>query len=335
MQKKKRAAVLLICGVLTLAGCAEPEKETGENFRSEQVEEVTDTNKLLEDQGRFVECTLQTPEELPDIEIQATVTIPETVIEKGEFEQTLPSVEQIEELLTDGEKMVRDDTDEFLESWRIDPDAGSEAAYKMIYSLNPDAHLGHFQNSSVENTVGTLYTEETCPDEETAENMRELTERALAIYEKAGMQIELLDRDIETQNDRCMACVTVKSLMDDVQLVREDYQFVTSSCFIAEEGVSSMTFSGSFVKKNTREVSVMSIDDLLQVLEDEAELGNLNVQGIITEITLAYCVDDDAKTFYPVWYLHGSNGEMSEVCIDARTGKIVPYINVGVWSEEE
>lgn len=320
MQKKKRAAVLLICGVLALAGCAEPETEN--TFESSQVEAALDADNLQEEQGRLVNCTFEIPgEEGFEIEIQAVVTVPETVIETGEFEQTLPSVEMIEECLTNGEKMIKSTSDDIEDKWEIEADADSGTAYKMSYFIEADAHISHFSNASVKNMADFPYTDETCPNTIMAEKMQSLTVQAENIYEKMGMQVKLWDRDIGVENDRYMAKIKEISLLDGIPLVWRNGNFITSSCFIADDGVSSMTFAGSFTKKNTKGVSVISIDDLLGVISAKVEGGEIVfVEKEITSITLAYCMDFGSQTFYPVWCLCG---DFLDVCINAQTGEVV------------
>lgn len=126
MWKPKRATVLLACGALTLAGCAEPESEIEVTINSAQAAEYVSDKKTIEkEQGRLVECTFETPENLLNIEIQAVVTVPETAIEEGEFEYSLPSVEQIEEIFTEGEKLEWVSSDDQEEVWGIASDSAS------------------------------------------------------------------------------------------------------------------------------------------------------------------------------------------------------------------
>lgn len=325
LNRRKKIAAGLICGIFAVSGCAVPETEEDmkNTYVSEQVEELSDVNNLLEEQGRSVNCTLATPEGLLDIEIQATITIPETTVEEGEFEQTLPSVDQIEDVFTNGEKMEQNTSEELTVTgsleWEIPLDIDGEL-YQMSYLVNQEYHMGRFRNTSIKDMADYPYTEENCPDEVMAEKMQELTQQVENIYEQFGMKVKPWMREIGKEDEQYMAYIIELSIIDDIPLVTSDYGFVTNNCFISEEGVSSITFEGSFMTKNTQEVSVMSIDDLLEVLTVRAESGEIGAGETITEITLAYCLDFESQTFYPVWCLYG---DTVDICINAQTGEVV------------
>lgn len=322
----KKSILLLACMAGILAGCAEPELETV--YDSSQTENLSDINILQEEQGRAVNCSFETyGEDVPDVVIQATVTVPETAVIEGEFEYSLPSVEKIEEVLTGGEKMEKGPAEYSTEVWRIKSDDGGNSIDKMQYSVSPDIYHATFFNSLVKCPVNFPYTDENCPDEETARKLQELTDLTISIYEKLGMQVKLFDRSIAKEEGKYVAQVEVVSRIEDVPLVRENYVFVSNLCSIAEDGVESMAFAGSFTPKNTQEVSVISIDQLLKIVEEEAAAGDVEAWKTITGITLAYCVDYDTRTFYPVWCL-SDNIYGADICINAQTGEVVPYKRV-------
>lgn len=319
MRGKKIIIFLLCCVFSVLSGCSEPETEDSITQVSVQTEKMSDLNAQQEEQGRFVRCTFETPEEISkDIEMQAVVSVPESVIEEGEFDQTLPTVEQIEEMFTDGQKMEPDSSDFWNEHWSMEPDENSEYAFKMTYYTT--SRMGHFQNSEAPELASYPYTDETCQDEAMANKMQELTEQAETVYESVGMRVKYSERYIGMDDGKYMVFVTEVSCLDGVPLVWDTYNFVTNGCFIGEGGVSSMTFAGSFAKKNTRKVSVISVNDLLDIVKEKAEAGEFVSGEIITSITLAYYLDYGSHTFYPVWCL---SGDFIEICINAQTGEIV------------
>ncbi len=319
MQIKKRMIFLLFCGIFLLSGCAEPEQEPV--YDSALLEDTSDASALLEEQGRLVQCTFETPEEVwMDLEIDAVVTVPETAVEAGEFEYTLPTVEQIEKLLIDGEKMQPNTADFLEESWLIDSGDGTGSIY---YYIEPVYHMSRFTNMSVRDIVDplytTYYTDETCLDEEMAEQMQELTEKASSVYEAFEMDVRLWYRDIKVENGYYLAGIEMISLLDSVPLVSDDI-FMTSFCNLSDEGIAGMSFAGCFTKKNAQEVSVLSIDQLLKILEEKAGAGEIDMGEEITSITLAYHMDFTNGTFYPVWCLYGGT---LDIQVDAQTGEIL------------
>lgn len=324
----KKSILLLACMAGILAGCAEPELETVDNSAQTEKENLSDINVLQEEQGRVVNCSFETyGEDVPDVVIQATVTVPETVVKEGEFEYSLPSVEKIEEVLTGGEKMEKGPAEYSTEVWRIKSDDGGDSMDEMRYSVSLGIYHASFSNNLVKDTANFPYTDENCPDEETTRKLQELTDQTISIYEKLGMSVKLSNRCIAKEDGRYSANVEVISQIEDVLLIKESYSFVTGGCFIAEDGVSSMEFAGNFTPKNTKEVSVISIDQLLKIVEEKAAVGDVEAWKTITGITLAYCVDYDTRTFYPVWCL-SDNIYWADICINAQTGEVVPFKRV-------
>ncbi len=182
--------------------------------------------------------------------------------------------------------------------------------------------MSRFENMSVRDIVDPLYTtsytDETCLDEEMANQMQELTEKASSVCEEFGMDVRLWYRDILVENGYYLAGIYMLSLLDSVPLVSDG--FITSYCNLSDEGIAGMSFAGCFTKKNAQEVSVLSIDQLLKILEEKAGAGEIDMGEEITSITLAYHMDFTNGTFYPVWCLYGGT---LDIQVDAQTGEIL------------
>ena len=90
--------------------------------------------QIKEEQGRWIECTFAIPnkDEYPsDIHIAATVTVPESEIVQGDYEQTLISKNQIEEVLLNDQKMESVESSVLEEVWQIASESESNKAFKV------------------------------------------------------------------------------------------------------------------------------------------------------------------------------------------------------------
>ena len=105
MKEKVTTILLLFLIVGMISACGKPEMDNA-SAQAESLDKITG-QQLKEDQGRLVECTFEIPnknEDSSDIHIAATVTVPESEIVQGDYEQTLILSEQIENVLLDGQK---------------------------------------------------------------------------------------------------------------------------------------------------------------------------------------------------------------------------------------
>lgn len=121
-----------------------------------------------------------------------------------------------------------------------------------------------------------------------------------------------------------MAGVRTVSCIDDVPLVESKYGFIENSYFISNEGVNSMQLRGTYSKKNEKAVSVMSVDDMLKIVEEKTQEGEIVGWKDVTytNIILAYYLNSGTNNFYPVWYIYAESGS-PYICINAQTGELV------------
>ena len=318
---KRRTACLLICGIFLLSACAKPD---GNNVSA--VEESLDKvagDQLKDEQDRFVECTFEIPEDAPgdDIHIAAYVTIPEHAVEQGDYEQSVISAEQIEDILLDGQKMEKIEGGSTQEEWQIAPEPGSDKAFKANYMINRGIQKSFFSNTSVEELADIEYTKNNCPTQEMEEQLEHLTDEAQDVFLRLGMNTKILDASIGGKSGYYTANILAVPCMDDIMLVDPRIGFVDNACFISTDGVNSMQMHGTYQKKNVQEVSVMSVDDMLQIVKGKAENGEMMGWNDVTytNITLAYYLD--SGTFYPVWYIY-SDSLLAYICINAQTGEL-------------
>lgn len=85
-----------------------------------------------------------------------------------------------------------------------------------------------------------------------------------------------------------------------------------------------MQIHGFYSKKNEKRVSVMSVDDMLKIVKEKAENGEILGWKDVTytNITLAYYLNSGTNSFYPVWYIF-SNSSDAYICINAQNGELL------------
>lgn len=85
-----------------------------------------------------------------------------------------------------------------------------------------------------------------------------------------------------------------------------------------------MQLRGTYSKKNEKAVSVMSVDDMLKIVEEKTQEGEIVGWKDVTytNIILAYYLNSGTNNFYPVWYIYAESGS-PYICINAQTGELV------------
>lgn len=321
--------MLCLCGLLLFPGCAKPETEQTDI----SVTAGSDTSALEEEQGRSVSEMIEIPgQDDGGLEIQATVTVPEHAVQAGTVKHHTPSVYEIEKVFTNGKKMSKD-PDGGENSWMIQ-DSDKKDAFQMSYSIMSDSGMSRFENVTVKDCSDYPYTDINCPDEKMSNAMNSLSDQTIGLYRKFGMQVQLSNQEINQVDGEYRAHIQALSLLDQVPVVWNTGVFAENGCFLSEKGVSSMSFCGSFEKAQAEDVSVISVDQLLRVLRQMAEDGNLDAGGQISDIRLLYYVDCDTWKFYPIWCLLDADGAI-QTGIDAQTGKLVEYKETAFSTKQE
>ena len=205
------------------------------------------------------------------------------------------------------------------------PEPGSDKAFKVNYMIDRGIQKSFFNNTSVKTLTDIEYKEGNCPTQEMEEQLEYLTNEAQDIFLRLGMNQKILEASIDGGPGYYMANILAVPCMDDILLVEPQMGLVDDPCSISTDGMGGMQIHGTYQKKNVQEVSVMSVDDMLQIVKEKA--GNGEIKGwngtTYTDITLAYYLD--SGTFYPVWYIYSDSGFGAvHICINAQTGELYP-----------
>lgn len=148
-RKWKYLGIAAACALSMLAcGCADPETEADAEsaMSSSEVSQkaIQALNKSLEkEQGRQIEETFAVPESAVggDIYISASVEIPTTDIGKGTFTQTLPTVEEAETYLTNGEKLDEISSQYGIQEWWLQKEVNGEENCRWFIKFSRQSRL--------------------------------------------------------------------------------------------------------------------------------------------------------------------------------------------------
>lgn len=324
---KGKVIIVLILSLIVgvIPACGKPETDNS-SIQAEESNTITG-QQLKDEQGRMIECTFAIPDKdeySSDIHIAASVTVPESEIVQGDYEQTLISADQIEKILLNGQTMEPVKSNASEEVWEIASDPGSDKAFKVNYMIDNGVKKSFYDNTSIQNIADIEYTENNCPTQEMKEQIEVLTEKAKNISVQLGITPYVLKTSIGENNGYYMANVLIAPCIDDVPLVENTYGILEDGYFISNEGVSSMQNHGYYSKKNEKRVSVMSVDDILKIVEEKTANGEIMGWKDITytNITLAYYLNSGTNNFYPVWYIYSDSSE-AYICINAQTGELI------------
>ncbi len=329
----KYLGIAAACALSVLAcGCADPETEADVESAMSSSElsqkAIQELNKSLEkEQGRQIEETFAIPESAvgEDIHISASVEIPTTDIGKGTFTQTLPTIEQVETYLTNGEKLEEISAPYGDQEWWLQKEINGEKKLQMGYMINMADQVAQFDNKVIPNMTEWPYKKGSCPTQELEDRLAQMTQETQDIFGSLGVETMVLDTELGEKEGHYMVHVTMTSCKGGLPLVKEDGSLVLEGAFNTDEGVSSFQTNGVIELQEQKKVSVISVDDFLAVVKENAAEGKIKGWNdvVYTKLTLAYCVDSINQKYFPVWLLYPEDSPITYICVNAQTGEVI------------
>ncbi len=329
----KYFGIAAVCAMSMLAcGCADPETEAeaGSAMSSSELSEkaIQALNKSLEkEQGRQIEETFAVPESAVggDIHISASVEIPITDIGKGTFTQTLPTVEEADNYLTNGEKLEEISAPYGNQEWWLQKEVNGEEKLQMYYLIQSAEQIAQFGNKVIPDVTEFPYKKGNCPTQELEERLTRMTQETQDLFSEFGVETMVLDSELGEHTGQYMVDVSLTSCKGGLPLVKEDGRFVWEWAFNTDEGVSSFHTNGVIELQEQKKVSVISVDDFLGIVKENAAEGKIKGWNgaVYTMLTLAYCVDSTNQKYFPVWLLYKEDDPNVYICVNAQTGEVI------------
>ena len=316
--------------IIFLVGCASPEAETEQPY-----EGLHSQSEVLKDNGRHVKLRVEADETSAFI-IDADVSISETALKQGIIQAEEWDIEGIADVLCSDiplQPAEKNQPDYILYSGG---DAYKDLPYDTALQIcQLDGSLSYmnyrlddyFTNS---NYIIKRESEWTETDHILAGRMED---EAAALYEKLGLTAEIAQTELMTSGEGSYCIVKMARLLEDYPLLNATGYKVQDYIYAAECGINSIVFNMKYEEKDVTEVSVLSLDEVLTIVEKGVKEKSINAYAAdnaddtVETISLAYMteISDGALRFFPVWCFGADldGYAVNYLLIDARDGSVV------------
>lgn len=325
----KKISIVLILG-LTFNSCAKRENDNQSNVKTENIEK----KNILDWNGEKIEETIGNENE--GIIINAQVYVYNNKMYKGQINKTVPDVEAVENVLFNGEKMVKE------KSAYDENDKNNGAQQKYYYAYYEDGNKkATYDNDDVIGLIDyrgyknyrfnyfdtkATYLDASNMDEVKRENyiMESLNIHAKPFKYFEGIENDKVTKQVEFFNELDGAPILYP------RITSIDYTYIQ----LVESDIVNIEFlySSEFSEEKEEVTHLISPEELLKIIENEYKNGNLSetYDWIMDRIILGY-METDVETVTPVWIITTNQGYFDEVvfAFDAVTGKIVFDIGRG------
>lgn len=330
---KKVCFVIIIFFLIFLNGCASAELEDSGNTGRYYIEE------LEKDNGRYINKAFGSDKFY--FKINASINLTNTELKEGRLKARALDKAMIEQILCDGESLEQGklEGDQSIsannvyvsKSKELNNPFGHDIVYFESQDSMGDAVFSNYKCD--ENTSITIMKSKPDWTVEQQEFIGKMKARVEKVFSEIGLTgtynyATLLSG---TTNNSCLMFMNM--YMDGLPLLEKDYGVnLQSSVNISNSGISQILFSGLLEIINSKEVPILSIDEVLEIIEQGVAEKSINTySNEIVSIHLAYMVDrtDSDVSFYPVWcfdYCTDINENLeSIICINAQSG-VVEYM---------
>lgn len=332
--------VLIVC---LLTACASPEantmfeieqSKTSSGVAGEALSEE-ERIKIESDNGRHITQIVEGNDSF--IEIDADVDVASGQLCKGKVEITFPTIEEIENLFAEGQKMelyIDPEYGEMPNEWRLySGTPGADAEYTLSYYLAGD-HAAYSDRSIKTIPSGNTDIKTRQEYEYTEEEKRlfeESKSEAYGILDALQVESIPFSGKIEEFDDIYVSYVSTVSSLGGIATVRDDYHFISNTVTVNEDGIEDIQFGGSFSMGESEEVRILSLDEIIDIFSKKVNDGDIylyNENFIVKRIGLYYYIDYENGRFLPVWCFCASwpedqNSIFPCVCLNAETGGFI------------
>ena len=262
------------------------------------------------------------------LKIDADVTVPEGDILSGTLKEREPDLSLIEQYLCDGNALHKNEDGTFYIS--DSNEAGTDLGSDYVLSINNGS--ASFSNYKLDEYFTgfaiqqVLYSDQ---NEDQKAFVADMEAKTQTLFDQLNLEGKVSHTWLNDGETNRYCGVFVNAFIGDFPLVSSDYgNFIQSNITIADQGINSANFMGFYEIKAGEAVSVLPLDAVLSIIEQDVENKNINnYENTVDHITLAYMVERGEETsFYPVWCFSGTpsedEGMMPFLCINAQTGEV-------------
>lgn len=302
-----KTGLMIAMTLIFITGCAKREVDMVTDV--EGLDFVT-AREMEEDNGKHI--TLKIGTSTNPLYIDADVTIPNS-IKTGKVEQKFPDSSLIEKALCEGESLEQIGENQ----WGIVAQ-GQEYDYEKYYEVDEDYAM--YYDAAIKGDADKADTERDVNEEELKQQAQQVLDNcefpAVFVYE-------------ETDEVEKSTAFFYSPAIEGVPVVSSTSGLGGVQVYISENGVSEMLLEKQIVPDKLEETEVMSLDAMLEMLNNYYENGSLSpLSGgdKVRFIRLAYYVDKQSR-LKPVWCFSidfmNVGKEYLVYCFDAENGEIV------------
>lgn len=265
--------------------------------------------------------------------IDATILVPDSEIQTGTLDIKEVDVSLIEQYLCGGELLHAAETQDSSIQYVSDGnEVDNDLDYDIGLMLSGDG-TGIFTNYKIDTYFTGDELKFIMPEEQAAEQkafVESMEQQVQEIFNSLQLEAEVSHSWLQVGDANNNCVVFVNAYLNGFPLVLKEYgTYVQSNLTIAEQGVNGLFFDGLYKIKNATTASVMSLNEVLEIIKRDVESKNINgFRETIESIELAYMINrsDVGLEFYPVWCFSGRHssisGLMPFLCINAQTGGV-------------
>lgn len=335
------ATALVVCAFLT--ACAQPESVseiydqtvgTGNvNINDGNDAPVFETQDVSQDNGRKITATYGSGEYV--LNIDAEVSIPKARPQSGKLVTESIDKKLVEQYLCDGEELYKSDSTDANVSVQYvfaANETATDLPYDISYCESGDG-TASFTNWRLDSYFSGYEVKQILPENRTGEQqeyVQSMEEKAQNLADSLLLDAKTSHSWLSVGDSQKFCAVFLNMRINGFSMVSKDYySYIQSNVMISEHGVNSFNFAGLYQAESTENTSVLSLDQILELVETGVENKNINSCSVPVElIELAYMVEstEEGIRFFPVWCFSGQLGSdtglMPLLCIHAMSGEI-------------
>lgn len=333
MKNRKLVKFLMASTVVLAAGCAQPENDVLQQWKdTENIKLSGETGSgssydaSIED-GRKLEIVYGSGEF--KFNIDAEVFVPSAQMKSGSAAIKDLDISLIEQYLCPETSLTySQEQNAYISSGNS---TDSDLDFDIIYAPTGNGYA-YFENFKVTSSVSadnSIVEDDRLTNEQRKE-ADECQDLASQLFEDLSLSGGL-SHYWYSVGDTPQITVFINTYIEDVPLIlKESGNYAQSTVNFYGKSVGQMNLSGLFELENADDVSIMPLDDVLDIINQGIESGNIYGSSInITRVELSYFMGNDtsgSSYIYPVWCFSGMidavSGTIPILCINAQTGEV-------------
>ena len=106
--------------------------------------------------------------------------------------------------------------------------------------------------------------------------VKKMEENSLDLYSKLGIEAEVANTDLTVSNEKQYCSVKMLRTLDGCSWLDAGGEPVCDTIQIAEPGINVLSVAEQYTTKDVKEASVLSIDEIMQIIDDGVKNGNIH-----------------------------------------------------------